>query len=49
MNLATKIVVAANKEKLIKFTQRFCIKPISGFVYLKKAKRDNNKIIQINS
>ena len=49
MNLATKIVVEANEAEPIKFTWRFCIKLIFGSVYLKKAKRDNDKIMQINS
>ena len=33
MNLATKMVVGANKGELIKTTWRFCIKPTSSSVY----------------
>ena len=49
MNLDTKIVIKADKKQPIAFTRKFCIKPIFGFVYFKKAKRDNDKIMEINS
>ena len=45
MNLVTKIVVGVDDRELIKLIWRFCIKPISSSVYLKKAKRDNDKIM----
>ena len=48
MNLATKMVVRVDEREPIKFSWRFSIKPTSGSVYLKKAKRDNDKIMQID-
>ena len=39
------MIVEADEKDLIKLTWKFYIKPISGFVYLKEAKRNNNKII----
>ena len=32
----------------MKLIWKFCIKLISGFIYLKKAKYDNDKIMQID-
>ena len=49
MNLATKIIVGADKGESIKLTWRFCIMPTSGFVYLKETKRDKNKTMKIDS
>ena len=43
------MVVGADKRELMKLTWRFYIKSISGFIYLKKANHNNNKIMQINS
>ena len=39
----------ADKEEIIKFTKRFCIKPTFGFTYHKKTKCDNDTIIYIDS
>ena len=41
--------MGTDEREPIKRTWRFCIKPKSGSVYLKEAKRDNDKIIQIDS
>ena len=49
MNFNTKIVVGADKKDPIKLIWRSCIKPISSSVYLKEAKRNNHKIMQIDS
>lgn len=43
------MVMGGDEKIAIEFTQRFCIKPTSGSVYLKKAKFDNDEIMQINS
>ena len=48
INLATKMVVRANEKESIKLTRRFGIKPTSDSVYLKEAKPDMDKIMQIN-
>ncbi len=43
------MVVGADEGEPIKLTKRFYIKPISTSVYLKEAKHDNYKIMQIDS
>lgn len=49
MNLDTKMVIGTDKRQLIKLTKRFCIKLISGPIYPKEAKRDNDEIVQMDS
>ena len=42
------MVIGIDERKLIKLTKRFSMKLIFGSVYLKKTKRENDKIMQIN-
>ena len=48
MNLATKIVIGEDQDQAFELTWRFCIKPISGSVYLKEVEHDNDTIVQID-
>ncbi len=49
MNLDIKMVLVRDEKQLIEFTWRFCINSVFGSIYLEKAKRNNNEIMQINS
>lgn len=48
MNLDTKMVVRRNKRKSVKLTWRFFIRLLFGLVSLNKAKRNTNKVVQID-
>ena len=48
MNLATKIIIRRDQDQTIKLISRFYIKPASGSMDLKKAKRNNDEIMQID-